>query len=247
MAEKDEAKELWPGAGLWLDAPNIKGDDFELVVEPRLRDVGDTPAQIAFLKRLRLEFNSAADMHKLTLCRAENVWDKTAEKENAVIGDFERRREAFGLRITFKLHRLEKILEIEREEQRNRRDTKAPADSEGIEDEPATKKDPTSSITSTELGEVKALTAAQRVWVFRFLLVEAGMLEDDLRKTEIARSIVAATNSDPSQIYERVRQPEQKTLKATYQDLTAVRSWFDKLKMVDIVKKVDQERKNFEG
>lgn len=139
MAEK----ELWPGAGLWLDVANIMAADFA-AVERRLEEIGDTLAQISFLKRLEIEFTDLERRHHANLRRTENVKEETEEVKNPVIPvimDFMRRSVGFQTELFIKLDKLNDIREIEREEERERSEMPAlapsPADSEAIDDDPA--------------------------------------------------------------------------------------------------------------
>jgi hypothetical protein len=239
-----ESKENFPGARLWLDFRNISGQDHSKV-EQYLNEIGDLKARIVFLEKLKATYIHALDgiydefkklekdLHSQYL--QEGLTPEQATRlERRPREAFVERGKRFELWIEGKLKYLNKMLKIESEAQ-------PPGKPEAPGSEAA------KTIASKELGPVKALTAAQRVWLFHFLLEMAGMREDELSKAEIAKFIVAATGSEPGKVYKHVLNPEQETNPATYRDLTAVRSWFSKLKMAEMAKKVDRERKNFEG
>jgi hypothetical protein len=232
-----ENKELWRGAGLWLDFRNISDEDRDKV-ERRLSEIGELKAQIVFLKRLLETYKYALiaifeDLKKVKDKR-HHEWavikgrstESAAAHAREPVGEFTRRGKRFELYVIEKIKHLSAMLKIESEA--------AP---------PAASSAGDKTIASRELGKVKALTAAQRVWVFHFLLQAAGMKEDELQKTEIARFIVAATGSEPGKVYDHVRAPDRKSEKEMQKDLSAIKSWFQKLGMTDIVKKIEQEQK----
>src|SRR5688572_22279556 len=57
-----EQKELWPGAGLWLNLKNIADGDFDKI-EARLDEIASTSDKILWLEKFLILFNEATDIY----------------------------------------------------------------------------------------------------------------------------------------------------------------------------------------
>jgi hypothetical protein len=226
-----EQKELWPGAGLWLDVPNITADDFAKV-ERRLKEIGDTLAQISFLKKLEIEFRDLEERHRASLRRAENVKEEAEEMKNPVIMDFMRRSIGFKTDVFVKLEKLIAIRKIEREEERERREMPAlaPSDSKGIEtdlssgkwvNEQAAESGMLPNPLSSDVRDKPEFSAAQCCLVIHYLLHAARELE----KIEKKRLDKGRRSSGVKETDEMIAADEKPREKAFKRLLVALTGW----------------------
>ncbi|HYE71999.1 MAG TPA: hypothetical protein VEF04_01660 [Blastocatellia bacterium] len=88
-------------------------------------------------------------------------------------------------------------------------------------------------------------TTARQVWAIHFLLEASGLSRDRVEKTEVARFIEFLTGKNFDNIYKRVRNLHSVSEESSQKDLDFVREYFNKLGLTSIVKKIDQETKEF--
>jgi hypothetical protein len=174
--QNGQAKELWPGAGLWLDVEKISAADFFGKVERRLTEIGDTLAQIVFLKRLKIEIDNRAGFHFLVLRRLEQSEDTTVRVESGAASEFIKSSGAFDVLVEYRLGKLEAIRELEIEERNGRLldlESKQPED-------PAIA--PASQARRAQLDAVYVALAV-------YALMEAAGLPEDVKAAKIAKFI----------------------------------------------------------
>src|SRR5215475_4746989 len=114
---RQEAKELWPGAGLWLDWRKITGAQFDRKVAPHLPSVGDTAKQIAFLQRLFAEFNYNSEKVRNEIQNRDYGLSIFA-RDNAV-AEYGARCQAFAEKLRGKTAYLKELARIESGQKRD--------------------------------------------------------------------------------------------------------------------------------
>jgi len=125
----EKKKELWPGAGLWLDFRRVS-DKSVKKIQQRLDQIKDLQSKIFFLKRLLETYKYAVigiidDLKKQSeklhyqYAVIERVPTESAHaraRENSGLNEFVRRGEKFETHLAKKLKYLEGMLDIEQEE-----------------------------------------------------------------------------------------------------------------------------------
>jgi hypothetical protein len=115
--EQQAAKELWPGAGLWLDWRKITGDDFDKKVEPHLAKVGDTAAQIIFLKTLWTHFNHGSEQVRNQI-KNRRTYPPSIFSDDHAIANYGADCREFAKKFQSKFAQLKELERIESEDKR---------------------------------------------------------------------------------------------------------------------------------
>ncbi|MGH9935862.1 MAG: hypothetical protein ACREAM_06420 [Blastocatellia bacterium] len=125
MEKKDEAKEFWPGAGLWLDLDNAEYADPQAVmtkVGRRLEELASTSERLLWLERFKIEFK---DLRLRAVARrrkeraAQGLSNDPAYIEEA--NHLHRQANIVIFNIDILIRKLEGILEIEKKQELDRR------------------------------------------------------------------------------------------------------------------------------
>lgn len=218
--DRRQQKELWPGAQFWLDCAKIKAKDFDKV-ERWLKEFGDPKEQLTNLLILKEHVGYECDKIARQIRAAERETAHLQRTES----DYGSRRyieraQAFGARLARKIEQLRNLKLIQGEP------SGGPA---SVEPDP-------------HPSEKNRRTIPRAVWAFHFLLLEAGMSYATVDKTTVARFVSTLTGFGYDNVYARVNNKHGKNEKATLQDLTVVREWFESLGLSEITNKIDAER-----
>lgn len=115
-----EQKELWPGAGLWLNLQEIKDGDFDKI-EARIDEIASTSDKILWLERFLILFNEATDR-----ALDEGYGHLDVRALMTPIGDsiqrFINARTTFKYRVWSRLETLKSLHEVEVREEETKRD-----------------------------------------------------------------------------------------------------------------------------
>lgn len=84
-------------------------------------------------------------------------------------------------------------------------------------------------------------TTARQVLAVHYLLRAAGMHQDKVDKSDVARLIEFLTGKNYRNIYDCVRQPLKLSDKEAAKDLKYIKPYFEKLGLTQITKMIDEE------